>query len=284
MTDAEPVAGMPMTLVNGAPADSIPADDRGFAYGDGIFRTLPMRAGKPALWKRHYAKLAADCLALNITPPAESLLKQDLQFIARYMADCAVRITVTRGSGGRGYALPAAAIPRRIVAASLMPEYPPEYATRGVTVRYCEQRLAVQPRLAGIKHLNRLENVLARAEWTDPAIAEGLLRDNGGAVIEGTRCNLFLVERGALVTPVLSGCGVAGVTRDAVIELSARHGVACRAETVDCERLETADEVMLVNSLIGAWPVARLGECRWGAFDMTMRVRQWLNTLADASA
>lgn len=274
---------MPLILVNGEPADSIPADDRGFTYGDGVFRTLAMRAGAVPLWSRHYAKLAADCRALAIEPPPEAVLRADVRLVAGRMPDCALRITVTRGSGGRGYALPVPAMSRRVVAASALPEYPAEYAIRGVTVRYCTLRLAAQPQLAGIKHLNRLENVLARAEWDDPAIAEGLLCDVEGSVIEGTRCNLFLAERGALVTPDLSRCGVAGVTRDAIIELAAGNDMPCRIESISRERLEAADEVMLVNSLIGVWPVARLQGRSRARFDTAVRVRQWLDALRDAS-
>jgi 4-amino-4-deoxychorismate lyase len=207
-----------------------------------------------------------------------------LRSILKHMPDCAIRITVTRGSGGRGYALPGNVTPRRIVAASPIPEYPADQAIRGVKVRYCEQRLALQPRLAGIKHLNRLENVLARAEWHDPAIAEGLLLDVDGCVIEGTRCNLFLMEKGVLVTPDLSRCGVAGVTRDAVIEQAERHDIPCRVEPVSCERLQAADEILLVNSLIGVWPVAVLEGRTWHDFGMAVRVQKWLHDLADAPA
>jgi 4-amino-4-deoxychorismate lyase len=274
---------MLMVLVNGEPADRIPADDRGFTYGDGVFRTLAMRAGTVPLWSRHYAKLAADCRALAIEPPSETALHADVQLVAGRMPDCALRITVTRGSGGRGYALPVPATPRRMVSASPLPEYPAENTIHGITVRYCALRLAAQPQLAGIKHLNRLENVLARAEWDDPAIAEGLLCDVEGSVIEGTRCNLFLAERGALVTPDLSHCGVAGVTRDAIIELAAGNDMPCRIEAISRERLEAADEVMLVNSLIGVWPVARLQGRNWARFDTAARVRQWLDALRDAS-
>ncbi len=270
-----------MILVNGEATDCIPADDRGFSYGDGVFRTLAMRSGRVTLWGRHYAKLAGDCNAIDLAAPADALLRDDMHKVAGHMPDCALRITVTRGSGGRGYALPPSAVPRRVVAASPLPQYPPELAIQGVQSRYCLQRLALQPRLAGIKHLNRLENVLARAEWSDPAIAEGLLRDADGNIIEGTRCNLFLVEGGTLVTPDLSRCGVAGVTRDIVIGQAAIAGMPCRIENVTCERLENADEVMLVNSLIGVWPVAGLAGRTWSAFPVARQVRLWLNALRD---
>jgi 4-amino-4-deoxychorismate lyase len=272
-----------MILVNGAVTDCIPADDRGFAYGDGVFRTAAMRDGRIVLWDRHFAKLSADCKALDIPPPEQTVLQQDLQSISAVMPDCAVRITVTRGSGSRGYAPPCPAVARRVVAASPLPDYPREYASQGVGVRFCDQRLAPQGRLAGIKHLNRLENVLARAEWGDPAIAEGLLCDTDGTVIEGTRSNLILVEGGMLVTPDLSRCGVAGVTRDTVIALSASWGMNCSVDTVSRERLQAADEVMLINSLIGVWPVARLAGRHWTGFPVTGRVRQCLGALCNAA-
>lgn len=280
---ADSDTGMALTLVDGQQADTLPADDRGLAYGDGVFRTLAVRAGRALLWKRHYAKLVADCRALAITAPDEPLLIEDLRHITARMPDCALKITVTRGSGGRGYAIPETVTPRRIVTASPLPDYPDELTTGGVNIRYCRQRLALQPALAGVKHLNRLENVLARAEWHEPSIAEGLLMDTEGAVIEGTRCNLFLVEQGQLITPGLSRCGVAGVTRDAVIELAEKNGMGCRIETVSRERLEAADEVLLVNSLIGIWPVARIEERIWDRFETATRVRKWLHALADPS-
>ncbi len=270
---------MPMILVDGLPATAVPADDRGFSYGDGVFRTLAMRNGRAQWWPQHYAKLAADCGALRISPPAEVDLRRDLESIAAQLPDCALRITVTRGSGGRGYAVPENLRLRRVVYANPLPEYPVHWPKQGVSVRMCELRLAAQPRLAGIKHLNRLENVLARAEWNDPAIAEGLLLDDAGGVIEGTRCNVFIVEDGALVTPDLSRCGVAGVTRDLVIAAAGRNGLRCRIEAISRQRLEAATEIFLVNSLIGVWPVAVLEKRRWSDFKVAPLVRKWLDAL-----
>lgn len=270
---------MPMILVDGLPANAVPADDRGFNYGDGVFRTLAMRRGRAQWWPQQYARLAADCGALNITPPPESVLHRDLQTIAAQLPDCALRITVTRGSGGRGYALPENPQSRRIISAGPLPEYPAHWPEQGISLRVCDLRLSAQPRLAGIKHLNRLENVLARAEWSDPAIAEGLLLDEAGNVIEGTRCNVFIVEDGALVTPDLTRCGVSGVTRDLVIAAAGRNGLRCRIEAINRRRLEAATEILLVNSLIGVWPVAALEQRRWSDFKVAALVRKWLNAL-----
>ena len=209
-----------MNLVDGVENDALSVRDRGLMYGDGVFRTLLLRDGKPVLWPRQYAKLAHDCRALRIGCPAAAELERDLGRIAAAEPHCVVRITVTRGVSTRGYALAAKATATRIVSSSPLPQHPREHAERGVRVHMCRVRLALQPALAGIKHLNRLENVLARAEWQDPAISEGLMCDADDAVIGGTMSNLFLHANGKLTTPELTRCGIAGVMRDLVMDIS----------------------------------------------------------------
>lgn len=272
-----------MMLIDGIPSDHVPADDRGLAYGDGVFRTLRVTSGKPRFWHRHHQKLLHDCSRLGIVPPQERELLADVRRVSAGSPDCAVRITITRGSGGRGYALPASPVARRLVSASSLPDMPADWASKGIRLRYCSLRLSAQPVLAGIKHLNRLENVLARAEWNDPGIAEGLLCDRNDHVIEGTRSNLFLVEQGRLVTPCLDDCGVSGVTRELVIELSASRGLACAVEPVSRVRLERADEIFLVNSLIGLLPAAGLEARQWSVFPVATRIRGWIDALADSA-
>jgi 4-amino-4-deoxychorismate lyase len=137
-------------------------------------------------------------------------------------------------------------------------------------------RAAFQPQLAGLKHLNRLDSVLARAEWTDPGIAEGLLLDHRGEVVSGTMTNVFAVERGVLVTPDLTGGGVAGVQRERVLEYAAQAATPARIEPVSLARLLAADEVFLVNSVIGLWPVIALDDRRWQRGALTAQVAAWL--------
>jgi 4-amino-4-deoxychorismate lyase len=161
--------------------------------------------------------------------------------------------------------------------AGALPDHPQEYVRDGVEVHLCRTRLSSQPRLAGVKHLSRLENVLARAEWSDPAIAEGLVMDGDGHIVGGTMTNLFLVEGGGLVTPALARCGVAGVTRERVMEAAARGGIACREEDVSQARLDGADEALLMNSVIGVWAIRKCGERRWSPGSWAKRVREWLD-------
>lgn len=267
-----------MILVNGAASDAFPAADRGIAYGDGIFRTLAVTGGQPAVWERQYAKLQRDCLALQIACPPEAELREDLARIIAADPDCAVKIVITRGVSGRGYAPPVPSVASsRIVMSFPLPAQLTEHARRGIRVRCCALRLGAQPALAGIKHLNRLENVLARMEWNDPGIAEGLLLDRDDNVIGGTMSNLFVVQEGSLATPDLSRSGVAGVTRERVVEAASAHDVRCEIMPISMDQVRQAEEVFLVNSLIGVWQVRELETAAWQPGRMTAAVRRWLD-------
>lgn len=266
-----------MNLVNGVEGDAIGVSDRGLAYGDGVFRTFLLRGAKPVLWRRQYAKLAADCNALRIVCPDTAVFERDLSAIAVRQPDCVVKIIVTRGSGARGYAIPDAASPQRVVSAAPLPDYPQRYYDSGVRVRLCRTRLASQPGLAGIKHLNRLENVLARSEWSDPEIAEGLMCDGDGNVVCGTMSNLFLVRGKTLLTPDLTRCGVAGVMRQLVIDFARGNDIPVRATRLNMAAVQAADELFLVNSVIGVWRVAALADKTWSGGQLTARIDRWLS-------
>jgi 4-amino-4-deoxychorismate lyase len=266
-----------MILVNGAAADSVAATDRGLAYGDGVFRTILSRQGKPFAWARHYRKLARDCAALELPCPSEDLLARELARALDPASAQVAKIIITRGSGERGYAPPREPSPTRIVMSGPAPEYPGEFSQAGVEVCICRTRLASQPRLAGVKHLNRLENVLARAEWSDPAVPEGLVLDDDGHLVGGTHSNLFLVESGVLVTPALARCGVAGVTRERVMEAAVARGIECREEPVSQGRLLAAEAALLVNSVIGVWAIRACLGHRWTPGEWAKRVREWLD-------
>lgn len=264
-------------LVNGVVTDALSAADRGLLYGDGVFRTMRHSDGRLLHWPRHYRKLQEDCAALLLPcPDANSLLDEVLQLI-HGKTDGVIKVIVTRGQGARGYAPPAQATVSRILSYSPLPSHHQHYATQGVRLHLCNLRLAHQPRLAGVKHLNRLENVLAAAEWNDADIAEGLLLDAESNVIEGTRSNLFMVQDGKLVTPDLFRCGVAGVQRERVMEWADVQGIPCLVGCFSLETLLQAEEVFLVNSIIGLWPVRELGHKRWKEFPLASRIREFLN-------
>lgn len=261
-------------LINGVAASQLSVQDRGLAYGDGIFRTVELLDGCPKLWPWHWQRLAADCAALRLPCPDERLLLQELQIVGAAHARAVAKIMLTRGEGPRGYAMPAVSEPSRIVSASAWAGYPAERAEQGVQLRWCDMRLAIQPRLAGVKHLNRLENVLARSEWQEPGIAEGLMCDTDGFVVEGTMSNLFYVHEGELYTPMLDRCGVAGAMRACVMSLAQRLGVRVNEERISVAQLLLADEVFICNSLAGIWPVIVLQQRQWPVGALTRELQQ----------
>lgn len=262
-------------LINGVSGNQISIRDRGLLYGDGVFRTLIVNRGKPVHWTLHYRKLQHDCNALGLRCPEFSLLSSELAALAAEHPDAVFKIIVTRGQAARGYAPLSGAVPAHIWDASPLPDYPESYFTSGVTLRLCELRLSSQPRLAGVKHLNRLENVLAAAECTDAA--EGLLLDVDGYVIEGVRSNVFLISAGNLITPDLSRCGVAGVQRDRVIACAGKTGLTVEVRNVGLDEVRAADELFLTNSVFGLWPVAQFEQRRWSDFSFASKIRAALD-------
>ncbi len=258
----------PTYLINGDFGLAISPLDRGLAYGDGVFRTMPMRSGLPVNWPAHYQKLVADCAAIGIVCPSAELLMSDfLQMLAAQDVDSnkleVAKIIISRGEGERGYKPPAVTTPSRILIKSAMPQYAPDCYDAGVNLHVCNMRLAPQARLAGIKHLNRLENVLARMEWRDESLFDGLLLDQQANAIECTTSNIFARYGNQLVTPDLTQCGVAGVTRERILALASILNLSAEIATLPFSRLLQADEVIICNSLFGAFQVKTITHSHW---------------------
>ena len=269
------------TLVNGELGELIPVTDRGLLYGDGIFETIVIRQGRPQHWQRHMNRLQAGCRRLGIQPFENALLQAEADTIIKGADKGVLKLTVTRGSGGRGYRVAETTASTRIMQLHPWPEYPASCAEQGVKIRLCEIRLGHNPVLAGIKHLNRLEQVLARQEWVDDDIREGLLMDTEGNLVEGTMSNLFIVSDGVLLTPDLSRCGVAGIMRTLILELAEQQGLDTRIAQINRQALLQADEVFLSNSLIGIWPVIAMGESMYRKGTITVQLQKLLANTPD---
>lgn len=264
--------------VDGQPADTLSVKDRGLAYGDGLFETISIKGGQPRLLQRHLARLAEGCRRLAL-PLDLSTMQAELLAFSGLLGEGVAKLIVTRGEGPRGYAAPALTQPRRILQAAPAPAYPLQHATDGIRLYPCRTRLAEQPLLAGLKHLNRLEQVLARSEWQDAEHAEGLMRDVSGRVIEAVFSNLFLVVGGTLITPELSRCGVAGVMRAELLERAHLLGMSVEVRDVAFAELLAADEVFLCNSLYGIWPVRALEARDWSVGPATRKLQAILRDL-----
>jgi 4-amino-4-deoxychorismate lyase len=255
-------------LVDGIDTDTVSSRNRGLHYGDGLFETMAVADGTPLLWDRHLRRLAHGAARLGIAlPPADVLLAEARRLCTGHRR-AVLKLIITRGVAGRGYAPASGAEPTRVLSLFPWPDYPVAYGEEGAQVCVCRTRLGGNPALAGIKHLNRLEQVLARAELSD-IYAEGLMLDEDDRVIEGTVSNLFAVINGVLTTPDLTRCGIAGIMRELIIEQARDILGSCRIQDVTRVEVAQATEVFLTNSLIGIWPVRRID---WTASDGDVRL------------
>jgi 4-amino-4-deoxychorismate lyase len=261
-------------LVNGREADTISLQDRGLHYGDGLFETIAIRRGRPRLFDLHLARLAEGCARLALPMPDESLLAGEISAVTE-AREQVVKLVLTRGAAGRGYRPPEYPEPTRIVAAYAAPRAGPG----GARVRTCRTRLGWSPALAGLKHLGRLEQVLARSEWRGDGTDEGLMLDPEGHVVCGTQTNLFLLREGELLTPLIDRAGVDGVMRRAVLRWARGQCIVAREARLRADDLHGAEEVFLTNALIGAWPVVELDGRALRRGDVATEFNAWLESV-----
>lgn len=248
-----------MMLINGHAQDHLSAHDRGLHFGDGVFETVAIEDGLALCMERHLARLVGGCSQLAIPMPELTTLEEECARVCEGVERAVLKIMVTRGVSGRGYASDKRALPTRIVARYPWPPYPADSRSDGVAVRICGTRLGRNPRLAGIKHLNRLEQVLARTEEDPSESDEGLMLDDRGCVIDGIMSNVFARWDRRLFTPDVSECGVAGIMRELVLEVAEKvSGLEPEIAAFGADELSTADECFLTNSLIGIWPIKTL--------------------------
>jgi len=275
------------SLVNGQADATISVADRGLAFGDGVVETLLFRKGTVPFLIRHLERLCLGLNRLRIECSRDTVERQleQLNMLTREhtLPDGTVKIIVTRGQG-RGYA-PQQQSPTIITSLYPAPS-PNNLAREGVTITACRQRLTYQPALLGIKHLNRLDNVLAAQEINDRNYVEGLMVDDQGNVAEAVSRNLFIVKNDSLLTPDLSRGGIAGVARAVIMEeLANTVGVKCKASVISLSEVMAADEVFLCNSITGVWPVVAIDNTPFTIGPLTQQIQQaWTQLLQNFSA
>lgn len=246
-----------VALVNGAPPKASVLLSRALHYGDGVFRTLLRFEGRWLDFDRHYVKLVQDCRVLGLDPPHVGQLEAELESLGGGRSQPVVgKIILARSGAGRGYA-PTSRQCERILLRYAAPRYPQSCWSEGVAAITSPVVLGSQPMLAGVKHLNRLENMLAARNWPQ-GVQEALMCDAAGALVCGSRSNLFWVQGGRLLTPRLAGCGVAGMMRAKVLDAARALGLQAEMAEAPPAQLMQASEAFLCNSLIGIWPLKRL--------------------------
>ncbi len=262
-----------MYLLNGEVKHCIEFSDRGFQYGDGLFETIEIIDGIPVFLDQHINRLIAGCKRLLIPSPDLSILKKEAFQLAKNSKHAVLKLIVTRGSGGRGYRQPSTIEATRLFSLHPYPSYPGEIADQGIKVRFCTTRLGSNPVLAGIKHLNRLEQVLARAEWDSIDIYEGLMMDLNDQVIEGTMSNIFFAKDSCLYTPEITQCGVQGIIRDIIKQIAREHQIPVIETAISQDDIYNADEVFVTNSVIGIWPVKQVQTHKYKVGLITQKIQ-----------
>lgn len=245
--------------VNGSPDREVSPFDRAVHFGDGLFETIACRHSRPRFLSLHLERLQLGCSRLGIDAGDFDTIRTEVHALASEVDSAIVKVVLTRGTAlARGYGVTGREKATRITFRYAWPQESRTESQDGVCTRTATLRLGENPALAGLKHCNRLEQVLARREWTDPGIAEALLFSSSGKLVSGTLSNVFIVEGSVLRTPRIDVCGVAGVMRRIVLREAARHGIRVHEEVLDSEDLKKADEVFLTNARIGIWPVRAL--------------------------
>lgn len=253
-------------MINGEYQQHVSVEDRGLHYGDGLFETFRVNNQVAINRAQHMHRLRVGLKTLQISASSDLierhlnkyLYETNLPPIAR------LKVIVTRGGPARGYASIQAMPPTVVIGAAPYNDIDESKRIAGVTLRFCSTRLSSNETLAGVKHLNRLEQVLARSEWQDDTIYEGLMFDAEESIVEGTMSNLFLVHNTVLTTPTLDRSGVRGVMRGVIMEyIASEMGLVVKEQRVSRDDLHSADEVFISNSLIGALPVSQCDEFSW---------------------
>lgn len=247
-----------MALINGVPSNRVSIDDRGLLYGQSLFETICVADGRCCLLDAHLDRLAHGASVLGIPLDADAAQGEATQ-LAKGQKKAVIRLSLTMGSGGRGYANPTAPDSTRLVSLHEFPSHPAHYWQRGIELGLANIRLSAQPALAGLKHGNRLEQIIARSEW-QPGWQEALLLDQNDKLIEATQSNVFLLKNNRLSTPMLNQCGVQGVLRDFILEHANELGFEPQCVSLSLADVEAADAIFVCNSVIGLWPVHTFGE------------------------
>ena len=273
---------MNVTL-NGQPlVEGVSPFDRGLHYGDGLFETIVCVKGRARFLSLHLERLSLGCQRLHIALGDVAPLRAEIESVAA-SGDALIKVIVTRGEAvARGYGWSGTEVATRLVYRYPLP--PESGAARdGIRAGVAKLRYGENPQLAGLKHLNRLEQVLARSEVPVEEAAELLVFSSSGQLVSGTMSNVFVVAGDRIRTPRLDRCGVAGVMRRVILREAAAAGIRVEETVLTEENLAGADEVFVTNARVGIWPVRTLVERELGVGPVTRRLQARLATLLESA-
>lgn len=247
--------------INGKRAVTLDINDRGLAYGDGLFTTAKIIDGRVELLEQHVKRLIAGCNKLSIAMPvalSNGDLSEEIIHLAQQYTIAVLKVVITAGSGGRGYSRIGLNSQNSNIIVMIF-DYPDHYnalIASGVTLGVSQQKMAISSMLSGIKHLNRLEQVLLRKELDSRNEDDLVVTNINDQVIETTSANLFYWIDDRLYTPEIKFSGVDGLMRQFIIAHSNKiSGQTVIVEKTIIGRLLQADAIFTCNSVTGVMPV-----------------------------
>ena len=269
-----------MFQINGKLTNKISVEDRAVQYGDGIFETIAVKEKLLEFWKEHYQRLNKGCTILKIKCPSEFFLKKEIsKFIKKTKKNKFIlKIIISRGVGGRGYNPPRNSKPTRILGIYDWPNYLEKNFTKGIMMDVCKTRISAQPFLSQIKHLNRLEQIIARSEWQNKSISESIMLDLNDNVIEGTMSNIFGIKKNIFYTPIIENSGVEGIMRGVILKLLKKNKKKYVIKEITLKEFLKFDEVFVCNSIFGIWPVIKVSKKKFSFGEKTKKI---INLLSD---
>jgi 4-amino-4-deoxychorismate lyase len=275
---------MTKVLINGITSGYVSVTDRGLQYGDGVFETIACIGNTPVFIQQHLNRMESGARRLNIPFPERQLFLDDINCLLRGgNGNSIIKLILTRGRGKRGYRYETRQNPTRVGMLSAWPDYVARWKEHGIVTRFCRTQVSTNPRLAGIKSLNRLDSVLASSEL-GTAFDEGFMSDIDGNVIEGTMSNIFIVLNDALVTPDLSRCGINGIMREQIIDIAHNNSINVVTRNITRDELLDSREIFLSNSVIGACVVKQLEHQFYNTDTMTRTINKFLDRRIEADA
>lgn len=266
-----------MIWVNGVLQGSIDPSDRGLAYGDGLFATMRTSHDGILFFNTHQSRLTDGAARLGFEWRMGSALYQQLEDLARQYPHHCIKLLVSRGVGGRGYTPPQAVNVTEVVSVHPIPSHYAHWQKNGINLKTSPVRLSIQPLLAGIKHLNRLEQVLIKAQLLPSNVDDWLVLDTEAKVIESSMANIFFIKDNEVITPSLAQCGVSGVMREQVINALLEQQSNIQCLPFGAERLGEFDSAFITNSVLGVVDVLAIDSLKFTRSPITANLRQTLS-------